>query len=72
MPGETPLDVQIRNTTRNMAYVLTHVVALRAEMIEMRKEFKAVSEAIFKLLADPESIHREEAVKKDTRKKNLE
>jgi hypothetical protein len=53
MPGETPLDVQIRNTTKNMAYCLTHLVAARQEIKELREEVRKLCRAFIAQSYEP-------------------
>lgn len=64
MPGETPLDIQIRNTTRNVAYLLTHIISIKQELKEMHEEQKKFVELAAKLLYDPQSRTNEEQPKK--------
>lgn len=54
MPGEPPLDVQIRNTTKNVAILLTKVHNLQVEVKELRSENRRFAEAVIRLLYSPE------------------
>lgn len=54
MPGEPPLDIQIRNTTKNVAILLAKVHNLQIEVKELRDENRRFAEAVIRLLYSPE------------------
>jgi hypothetical protein len=60
-----PLDVQIRNTTANVAIALIKIHNIQVEVQELRAEFRLMTEQIKRLLHDPQSRNFDEAARLD-------
>lgn len=64
---EAPLDIQIRNTTANIAVILIKLHNIQVDLSAMRKENKELREQIVRLLYDPETRLHAEAAELDVK-----